>query len=174
MVLEKILESPLDFQEIWPVNPKGNQSWIFIGRTDAEAPILCASWCEEPTHWKRPWCWERLRAKGEAGDRGRDGWMASPIQWTWVWASSGRWWRTGKPGVLQSMESQRVRHNLATEQQRNVTSLYLWLGAMRNNVSCDGPTDSSALSFLDSRIWPWDHDVLEALAHSGSLLRTTI
>ena len=58
--------------------------------------------CKELTHWKRPWCWERLKAKGEEG--GRDGWMASPTQWTaWVWASSGRWWKTGKPGVLQSM-----------------------------------------------------------------------
>ena len=52
---------------------------------------------------KRPWCWERLKAGGEGDNRGWDGWMASPIQWTWVWASSGRWWRTGKPGVLQSM-----------------------------------------------------------------------
>ena len=50
-----------------------------------------------------PWCWERLKAGGEGDNRGWDGWMASPIQWTWVWASSGRWWRTGKPGVLQSM-----------------------------------------------------------------------
>ena len=57
---------------------------------------------------KRPWCWESLRAEGEGGDRGWDGWMASPTQWTWVWASSGRWWRTGKPGVLQSIGSQRV------------------------------------------------------------------
>ena len=56
-----------------------------------------ATWCKEPTHWKRPWCWERLRAGGEGGDRGWDGWMASPIQWTWVWENSGRWWRTGKP-----------------------------------------------------------------------------
>ena len=59
----------------------------------------------------RPWCWERLRAGGEGDDRGWDGWMASPTQWTWVWASSGRWWKTGKPGVLQSMGSQ--RHDLS-------------------------------------------------------------
>ena len=52
--------------------------------------------------WKRPWCWERRRAGGEGGDRGWVGWMASPTQWTWVWASSGRWWWTGRPGVLQS------------------------------------------------------------------------
>ena len=64
---------------------------------------------------KRPWCWERLKAEGEEGDRRWDGWMASPIQWTWTWANSRRWWETGRPGVLQSMELQRVRHGLATE-----------------------------------------------------------
>ena len=66
----------------------------------------------------RPWCWERLKAGGEGDDRGWDGWMASLTQWTWVWASSGRWWRTGKPGVLQPMGSQRVRHDWATEQKQ--------------------------------------------------------
>ena len=62
-----------------------------------------ATWCEEPTHWKRPWCWERLRAGGEGDDRGWGAWMASLTQSTWVWASSGRWWRTRRPFVLQSM-----------------------------------------------------------------------
>ena len=74
-----------------------------------------ATWCEKLSLWKRPWCWARLKAGEEGGDRGWDGWMASPNQWTWVWASSGSWWWTGKPGVLQSMESQRVRHDWATE-----------------------------------------------------------
>ena len=68
-----------------------------------------ATWCEELSHWKRPWCWERLKARGEGDNRGWDGWMASPSRWTWVWTSSGSWWWTGKPGVLQSMGSQRVR-----------------------------------------------------------------
>ena len=67
-----------------------------------------ATSCEELTHWKRPWCWEGLGAGGEGDHRGWDGWMASLTQWTWVWASSGRWWWTGKPGVLQSMGSQGV------------------------------------------------------------------
>ena len=89
VVLEKTLESPLDWKEIKPVNPKGNQPWIFIGSTDAEAETLTA-WCEELTHWKRPWCWERLKAEGEVDDRGWDGWMASLTQWTWVWADSWR------------------------------------------------------------------------------------
>ena len=74
-----------------------------------------ATWCEELTRWKRPWCWERLKAGEKGDDRGWDGWMASPTWWTWVWASSGSWWRTGKPGMLQSMGSQRVRQNWATE-----------------------------------------------------------
>ena len=73
-----------------------------------------ATWSEELTLWKRPWCWERLKA-GEGDNRGWDGWMASPTRWTWVWASSGSWWWTGKPGVLQSMGSQRVGHDWATE-----------------------------------------------------------
>ena len=64
----------------------------------------------------KDWCWERLKAGGEGDDRGWDGWRTSPTWWTWVWISSESWCRgTGKPGVLQSMGSQRVRHNWATE-----------------------------------------------------------
>ena len=74
-----------------------------------------ATWCGELTHWKRPWCWERLRAGGEKDDRGWDGWMASPTQWTCVWMDSRSWWWTGRPGVLRFMGSQRVRHDWATE-----------------------------------------------------------
>ena len=73
------------------------------------------TWCEELTHWKRPWCWERLKAGGEGDDRGWDGWMASPTRWRWVWANSGSWRWTGRPGVLWSMWSQRVGHDWATE-----------------------------------------------------------
>ena len=74
-----------------------------------------ATWCEELTHWKRPWCWERLKQGGEGDDRGWDGWITLLTQWTWFWASSGSWWWTGKPGVLQSTGSQRVRHDWAIE-----------------------------------------------------------
>ena len=77
-----------------------------------------ATWCGELTHLKRPWCWERFRAGGEGGDRGWDSWIASPTQWTWVWASSGSWWWTGKPGVLQSIGLQRGGHDWVTEQQQ--------------------------------------------------------
>ena len=74
-----------------------------------------ATWCEELTHLKRPWCWERLRAGGEGDDRGWDGWMASLTQWMWVWVDSGSWWWTERPGVLWFMGSQRVGHDWATE-----------------------------------------------------------
>ena len=85
--VEKTLESPLDSKEIKPVNPKGNQPWIFIGKIDPEALIL---WPPDVTHWKRPWCWERWRARGEGSDRRWDVWMASMTQWTWDRANSGR------------------------------------------------------------------------------------
>ena len=119
VVLEKTLESPLDCKEIKPVNSKGNQPWIFIGRTDAdvEAPIL---WPLDAKSWligKRPQCWERWRARGEGGGRGWDDWMATLTQLMWVWVNPGRHWRTGKPGMLQSMRSHRVGQDLETEQQ---------------------------------------------------------
>ena len=75
-------------------------------------------WGKQMTHWKSPWCWERLREEGEEGIRGWDGWMASLMQWTWTWANSKRWWGTGRPGMLQAMGSQRVWHNRATEQDQ--------------------------------------------------------
>ena len=111
VVLEKTLESPLDCKEIKPVHPKGNQSWIFTARTDAEdeSPIL---WPPDVKGWligKDPgkdWRWE---GKGKT-----DGWMASPTWWKWVWASSRHWWWTGKPGMLQSLGLQRVRHDWET------------------------------------------------------------
>ena len=107
VVLEKTLESPLNCKKIKPANPKGNQSWIFIGRTDAEAEalILWPPEVKSPTHWKRPWCWERLKARGEGGYRGWDGWMASPTQWTRVWAGvdDGREaWHAAVHGVSKS------------------------------------------------------------------------
>ena len=108
VVLEKTLESPLDSKETQPVNPKGNQSVLNILWKDwcwSWNSNTLATWCEELTQRKRPWCWERLKAGKEGDDRGWDGRMASLTQWTWVWASSGSWWWTGKPGVLQSMGS---------------------------------------------------------------------
>ena len=110
------LESPLDCKEIQPVLTTGNQSWVFIGRTDvaAEIPGTLAIWCKELTLLKRPWCWERLRAGGEGDERGWYGWMASPTRWTWVWVDPRSWWWTGRPGVLWFMGSQRVWHDWVT------------------------------------------------------------
>ena len=77
--------------------------------------IYSTTSCEELTHWKRLWCWEGLGTGGKGDDRGWHGWMASLTLWTWVWVNSGRWWWTGRPGVLQFMGSQRVGHDWATE-----------------------------------------------------------
>ena len=74
-----------------------------------------ATWCKELTDCKRSWCWERLKAGGEGDDRGWDDWMASLYIWAWVWVNSRSWWWTGKPGMLQSMGSQRAGHDWATE-----------------------------------------------------------
>ena len=97
---------------------KGNQPWIFSGRTDAEAEVPIF-WPPDVKKWligkKKNWCWERLKAGGEGGNREWAGWMASPTPWAWVWASSGSCWWTRKPSVLQAMGSQGVRHDWATE-----------------------------------------------------------
>ena len=133
----KTLESPLDCKEIQPVNPEGNQSWIFIGRTDYwswDCNTL-ATWCEELTHWKRPWWWEGLGAGGEGDDRGWDGWMVSLTWWTWVWVNSGSWWWTGRPGVLRFMGSQRVGHDWATELHCAPTMCQgMWIYTLWSNV----------------------------------------
>ena len=146
VVLEETLESPLDCKEIQPVHPKRDQSWVFIGRTDAEAetPTL-ATWCEELTHWKRPWCWESLRSGGEGDDRGWDGWMASLTQWAWVWINSGSRWWTGRPGMLWV-------HGVAKSQTR----LSDWTEL--NNVSRSFYLDEVQLiNFLSYRQCFWCH-----------------
>ena len=148
VVLEKTSEISLDSKEIKPVNPKGHRPWIFTGRTDveAEAPILwpvlgvhwkdwcwswnskpLATWREELTHWKRPWCWERLKAGGEGDNNGWDGWMASLIQRAWTWANSGRCWGAGRTCMLQSTGVTRVEHNLATEHTHTHTHTHTHL-----------------------------------------------
>ena len=85
-------------------------------------PNTLATWCEDLTHLKRPWCWERVKAGEERASRGWDGWIASLARWTWVWVNSRSWWWTGRPGMLQSMGSQRVGHDWVTE--LNWTELY--------------------------------------------------
>ena len=116
---------------------------------------ILAIWCEKLTHWKRPWCWERLKVGGEGHNRGWDGWMASRTRWTWVWVSSGSWWWTGKPGVLWSMGSQRVRQDWATE--LNWTELR----EHREKMAIKAESRGSALKkrsintpYQRSRTWP--------------------
>ena len=114
VVLEKTLESPLEWKEIQPVHPKGSQSWVFNGRTDAEAETLIF-WAPDAKSWfigKDPDAgrnWEQEK-KGTTENE-----MASPTQWTGVWLNSGSWWWTGRPGVLRFMGSQRSQHGWATE-----------------------------------------------------------
>ena len=120
VVLEKTLESCLDCKDFKPVNTKGNQPWIFTGNTDAEAPIFWPPVVKSQLIGKDPdagkdWTQEENRATEDE----MVGWHHScPTQWTWVWANSGRRWWTGKPGMLQSVGSQRGRHNWMTSQQQ--------------------------------------------------------
>ena len=109
VVLEKTLESPLDCKGIQPVPHKGNQSWIFTGRTDVKA--------QTPTFghlmlgsdsFEKILMLGKIEGRRRRDGRGWDGWMASPTQWTRVWVSSVSWWWTGRPGVLHSIRSQRV------------------------------------------------------------------
>ena len=106
-------------------------TYLWSCTTEFQWVVSLTTLCKEPTHWKRPWCWERLRAGGEGGDRGWDGWMASLIKWTWVWANSRRQRRTGKPGVLQSMGLQRVRQELVTEEQQQY-NIFLMLFILKS------------------------------------------
>ena len=115
-------ESPLNCKKIQPVHPKGNQSWIFIGRTDAEAETLIghlmwkADSLEKTPDAGKDW---RQEEKGTTEDE-----MVGCIQWTWVWPKSRSWWWTGKPGVLQSLGSQRVGHDWATELKRSLVNFF--------------------------------------------------
>ena len=116
IVLEKTVESPLDCKEIKPAHPKGNGPWVFTWRTDviAEALILLATWCKELTHWIRSWCWERLKAKGEEGGKG---WLDSITDSMDMNLSKLQEIVNDRGTRVPSMGSQRVGHDLATEQQ---------------------------------------------------------
>ena len=125
LMLQKTSENPLESKETKPVNLKGNQPWIIIGRTDPEASSILVVWYKQPTHWRRLCCWERLRAEGEEDIRGWDGWMASTMQWTWTWANFRRWLGTDWPGMLQSRESQRVGTRLGNWTQQETWATLL-------------------------------------------------
>ena len=131
-----------------------------------------ATWCEELTHWKKPWCWERLKVGGEGDDRGWDGWMASLTQWKWVWVSSGSWWCTGKPGVLQSMGSQsQTRLSNWTELNLNLTDpLLLEIQAISIFFSNSAETNTllhPVFSACSAHAVVWDS------AHWGGTFRPT-
>ena len=122
---ERLNWTDKDYKEIQPVHSKGNQSWIFTEGLMLKMKLQYFRLMQRTDSLKRPWCWERLKAGGEGDDRRWDGWMASPTQWTWVWVSSGSWWWTGKPGVLQSMGSQRAGHDWVTEQNWLIKGIFV-------------------------------------------------
>ena len=173
VVLEKTLESPLDCKKIQLVHSKGDQSWVFIGRTDVEAetPIL---WPLDARSWvfgKYPdagkdWGQEE---KGTTEDKMVE--LASPTQWTWVWVSSGSWWWTGKPGILQAMGSQRVGHDWETELNWVMVNTFSWtrwpfvrllwrniysaiLLLINRYVKVMGATPTATLPYLVAFLWP--------------------
>ena len=118
--VEATLEILEGGREIWRRRQWHPTPVLLPGKSHGWRSLVgCSPWgrwgSEEPTHWKRLWCWEILKVGGEGDDRGWDGWMASPTQWTWVWVSSRNWWWTGNPGMLQSMGLQRVGHEWATK-----------------------------------------------------------
>ena len=156
VVLKKTLESPLNCKKIKPVNPKGNQSWIVIGRTDAEAetPIFWRPGAKNLLLGKDPWCLARRKAGGERNDRGWDGWMASLTQWKWVWVDSGSWWWTGRPGMLQSIGSQTVGHNWVTERNWTLNMMCLKSNQLPS-LPIGGPSPSSCWENMGGRGWWW-------------------
>ena len=117
-----IIASPILWTWVWA----SSRSWWWTGKPGvlqfSELQRVRHNWMTELKMWKRPWCWERLKAKEEEGGRGWDGWIASLIQWTWTWSNSRRWWSIGRPGMLQSMGSQ--SHTWFSEYKWNI--IYLW------------------------------------------------
>ena len=116
VVLEKTLESPLDCKEIQPVHPKGDQSWAFLGRTDAEAEIpIFGHLMQRADSFEKTLMLGKIEGRREGDDRGWDGWMASATQWTWECVNFRSWCWTGRPSMVQSMGSERIGHNWLTE-----------------------------------------------------------
>ena len=131
LTIKKVEHQCIDAFELWcwrrllrvpwmqgdPTSPSWRRSVLGVHWKDccwSWNSSTLATWCEELTLWKRPWCWERVRAGGEGDDRRWDGWMASLTRWTWVWVGSGSWWWTGRSGMLWFMGLQRVGHDWAT------------------------------------------------------------
>ena len=124
VVLEKTLESPLDCKEIQSILKETSPGCSLEGLMLKLKLQYFGHLMGRLTHLKRLWCWERLRTGGEGADRGWDGWMASPTQWTWVWVDSGSWWWTGRSGVLRFMGLQRVGHDWAIELNWSIFKIF--------------------------------------------------
>ena len=116
------------------------------------------SWCKELTQWKIPWCWERLKVGGEVDNRGWDGWITSPTQWRWASVNSRRYWRKGKPGVLQSMELQRFQHD--------------WINLTSSRVVVRGNVQVSPLFFCSYSWYAYSESHPVYLGRSLDLLWT--
>ena len=117
-----------------------------------------ATWCEELTHCKRPWCWEGLGAGGEGDNRGWDGWMASPTQWTWLWVNSRSWWWTGSPAVLQFGGSQRVGQDWATELNWKESWSVSGHSAVTQDLTQQGPLKDGSIHCQDGSFQPEKSD----------------
>ena len=155
-MLEKTLESPLDCKEIKPVNPKGNQSWIFIGKTDAELKLQYFG----HLMWRIDSLEKTLIAGGEGADRRWDAWMASATQGIRVWTSSSSWWWTGKPGVLQSMGLQRIGHDWVTELNWTGVGIQEWVAVSFFRIS-SWPRDWTCMSCIAGRLFTTEPQFLK-------------
>ena len=126
-----------------------------------------ATWCKELTDLKRPWCWETLRSGGEGDDRGWDGWMASPPQWSWVWLNSGSWWWTRRPGVLQFMELQRVGHNWETALNCHTYLIYPLFLLLSIFPSIRVFSNESALPIRWPKYWSFSFNISPSNEYPG-------
>ena len=186
VVLEKTLESPLDCKEIQPVHSKDHPGRSLEGMMLKLKLQYFGHLMRRVAHWKRFWCWEGFGAGEEGDDGGWDGWMASPTRWTRVWVNSGSWWWTRRPGVLQFMGSQRVRHywetelnwTLMTQMVKNLPGMWgIWVQSLvgkipRRRASQPTPVFLSGESHGQKSLAgysPWDHkksDMAEQLTLS--------
>ena len=153
-------------KEISPEHSLKDWCWSWNSNT-------LATWCEKLTRLKRPWCWERLKAGGEVDDRGWDGWMTSLTRWTWVWVNPGSWWWTGRPGVLQSVGSQKAGHNWVTEPNWTngniqVALVVKNLPAKPGNVKDSGSIPGSGRSPGEENGMPLQYSCLEHAMDRGA------
>ena len=149
-LISQLQKPPRRITDTWIIdtgNRETRYQLVKVHQTIRQPHNTLATWCKELTHWKRPWCQERLKVGGEGDDRGWDGWMASMTQWTWVWVNSKSWWWTGRPDVLQSMGSQRVRHgwsgctelSVNTQKNKNLCFFAFFYSLKKKTKNRKGP-----------------------------------